>query len=327
MGRPPSARVKGYSVSSFANRLVDSVVESDCHCVVGLDPRIELMPEFITAMARSQQSEHKAIRDCVYTFNRCVISAIVGIVPAVKLQVAFYEQYGIAGMEAFQDTITEARRLGLIVMVDAKRNDISSSAEAYANAFLGKAGLPGRPKPIYDVDCVTVNPYMGVDSMEPFVDACRKYEKGIFVLVKTSNSGSADLQNLQVIRQNGTVPLYWAVAEIVNGIGGASIGRHGYSDVGAVVGATCPDEARQVRQLMPHTYFLVPGYGAQGGNRETIAPCFNADGLGAIVNASRSITYDLPNSSIEEKAYVDLVRRRAELMRDDVNQARLLAKG
>lgn len=305
---------------NFADRLVESIVRTNNHSVVGLDPRIEQMPEFIVQGIRKHELRDEMIRHAVADFHRLVISTICDLIPAVKLQIAFYEQYGLPGLLAFSDTIAEAKKHDLIVMVDAKRNDISSTAQAYANSFLGETDFLGKSEAVYNVDAITVNPYMGRDSIMPFVETCKAYDKGIFILVKTSNSGSTDFQDLQ-IAEHGHAALCDKVAELVSELGQSLVGNSGYSSVGAVVGATYPDEACRLRKLMPHAYFLVPGYGAQGGRAEDIAPCFNRDRLGAVVNASRSITYDLNDRYISSGGFCDLLRERTIQMRHEINEA------
>jgi orotidine-5'-phosphate decarboxylase len=274
---------------------------------VGLDPRIELMPEFVRRASRCTASSADT-RSAIATFHRIVIDVVAPLVPAVKLQVACFEQYGAPGIDALNDTIADAKRRGLLVIGDAKRNDVASTAEAYARAFLwGGQG--------FDVDALTVSPFLGRDSLEPFVAACERYGKGLFVLVKTSNPGSADLQD-QVLRDGRTISA--VVAGLVDELGAAVIGRRGYSSIGAVVGATFPAEARTLRASMPKAIVLVPGYGAQGGTAADAVHNFNADGLGAVVNASRSITYAFGSAQIEEGEFRQSVRAATETMIRDL---------
>ncbi len=308
----------------FADRLMESIRRKGNPCVVGLDPRLESMPEFITARARmlfGNTDTDGIVRYCISEYHRRLIRLFADMVPAVKPQIAFFEQYGVAGMQAFADTVAEAKRAGLIVIADVKRNDISSTARAYANAFLGRAPLPGAPAPVYDVDCITVSPYLGRDSLDPFVQVCKEYGKGLFVLVKTSNRGSADLQDLVVNADGRSMPLYVRVAELVGDCGAELVGDSGYSSVGAVVGATFPSEARALRTVMPRAVFLVPGYGAQGGTAADVVPCFNEDGLGAVVNSSRGITYNFESLDIGEEEFERLIPRRVESMISDINTA------
>lgn len=305
---------------TFADRLIESILLKRNPCVVGLDPRIDLMPHFVTVKAnRSNNDVSQSVQYCITEYHQRIIKLVADLVPAVKLQIAFYEQYGIPGMMAFVDTIEEAKRHGLLVIVDAKRNDIASTAQAYANALLGVTPVFGTTQPVFDVDCITISPYLGMDSIEPFAQTCREFGKGIFILVKTSNPGSADLQDLKVTGR--AIPLYVAVAELVNKYAARLIGTSGYSSIGAVVGATFPAEADVLRTMMPHSIFLVPGYGAQGGKAEDVAHCFNKDGLGAVVNASRSITYNFESLDLEEAEFDALIRGRTAQMIADINTA------
>jgi orotidine-5'-phosphate decarboxylase len=286
----------------FADRLTEKIRDKSSRCVVGLDPRIDQMPAFV-----SRASACAAITE----FHELVLEALADLVPAVKPQLAFFEQYGIAGMQAFENTVRAARRRGLLVIADGKRNDISSTAEAYANAYLGPDG--------FDCDALTVTPYLGRDSLAPFVEACGKHAKGIFVVLKTSNPGSKDFED-QKLESTGR-PLYEKIAGVLNELGDALRGDSGYSAVGAVIGATFPEEGRRLRTLMPHAPILVPGYGAQGGSAKAAAECFNADGLGAIVNSSRGITYAFGDHGVSRDAFVRSVRENMRRMIDEVNAA------
>ncbi len=302
--------------SNYADRLIEAVLKKGNPCIVGLDPRMDQMPDFAVSSPRGDQES--AVRSSIAAYHRCVIDAVADLIPGVKLQSAFYEQYGMGGMAAFHDTVEYAKRMGLVVIVDAKRNDIASTAEAYANTFLGRTRIFGELKPIVDADCITVSPYLGRDSIEPFVKACAQYGKGIFVLVKTSNPGSADLQDIKL---GDGMAMYRRVIEMVNSCGAGLIGRHGYSSIGAVVGAPFPEEARVIRRLMPRSIFLVPGYGAQGATAADAAACFNADGLGAVVNASRSLTYGLESRSAPEEKVGEEIRKRTETMAREITEA------
>ncbi len=302
---------------TFGDRMVLAARDKGNSCAVGLDPRVESMPSFITQRARAS-GDPSDIGLAISAFHEQVLDAVGPLVPAVKLQVAFYEQHGIPGMQAFADTIAMARSHGLVVLVDAKRNDIDSTAQAYANAFLGRTPSLGRLLPAFDVDCITVSPFLGRDSLEPFVETCAEHGKGIFVLVKTSNPGSADIQDSPA-PQGGTISEQ--LARLVDELGGGLVGAEGYSSIGAVVGATFPHEAQRLRQLMPNAIILVPGYGAQGGTADGAAANFNADGLGAVVNASRSVTYDFGDVEISEEDFIERVRNSVIRMVDDINGA------
>ena len=220
----------------------------------------------------------KAAALAVRQFNFAIIDAIAEIVAAVKPQIAMYERFGADGIAAYADTISYAKQKGLIVIADIKRGDIASTAEAYADAHLGRVKVLDREYPVFDADFATINPYLGEDAVEPFINACRKYNKGIFVLVKTSNPFSGQIQDLPV---NGA-PLYEYVGKLVSKWGEGLIGEFGYSDAGAVVGATHPAQAKRLRELMPHTFFLAPGYGAQGAKASDLVK-------GSVVNSSRGI--------------------------------------
>jgi len=273
-------------MDNFADRLLAAIAQKGNPCTIGLDPRLDLIPSFVIDEIRHLPTDD-AIRGAIAGFHRRIIEQVAPLVPVVKLQSAFYEQYGIPGLLAFQDTIECARSHDLIVVVDAKRNDIDSTARAYADAFLGAADVFGAPRPAFDVDALTVNGYLGEDSLEPFARVCAEYGRGIFTLVRTSNPGADDLQGQKL--ETGTVAD--RMAGFVDRVGSGLVGRSGYSSVGAVVGATWPQEAEKLRGLMPRAIILVPGYGHQGGTGDGAAPNFNTDGLGAIVSSSRSATY------------------------------------
>jgi orotidine-5'-phosphate decarboxylase len=287
---------------SFADRLVNASREKDSRCIVGLDPRIDQMPAF----ARGG-SACAAITE----FHELVLDAVADLVPAVKPQLAFFEQYGVAGMQAFEKTVQAAKKRGLLVIADGKRNDISSTAEAYANAYLSGDA--------FNCDAMTAIPYMGRDSLAPFVEACKKHGKGLFVVLKTSNPGSKDFED-QRLEETGR-PLYEKIAGVLNELGRDLVGESGYSSVGAVIGATFPEEGRRLRELMPKALILVPGYGAQGGSAKAAAECFNDDGLGAVVSSSRGITYAFGDPDISRDAFVRSVRENMARMIDKVNAA------
>jgi len=275
-------------MAPFPDRLIEAIDRKGCPITVGIDPRLDLMPPallqgYFTRYGCTHQAASLAIRD----FNLRLLDAIAAHVPAVKVQVAFYEVFGPAGMQAFADTLKAARERELIVIADVKRGDIEMTAQAYAAAYLA-SNLPGvKLSPGFEADAITVNPYVGGDGVLPFVEAAKSAGKGLFILVKTSNPTSGDVQNLLVDGR----PLYERMAALVQQWGQGTEGQGGYQAVGAVVGATYPAEAARLRSLMPHTYFLVPGYGAQGGRAADVQACFNADGYGAIVNSSRGIMY------------------------------------
>jgi orotidine-5'-phosphate decarboxylase len=306
-----------HSNPAFSDRLISSIRAKGNPCVVGLDPRIDLMPAFIKS-GRGEPTR-EVIRSIITDFHELVIDAVAELVPAVKPQLAFFEQYGSAGVEAFENTVASAKKRGLLVIADGKRNDISSTAEAYAVAFLGEADVLGRKQKVFDADAATVTPYLGRDSMEPFTDACAKYGKGLFVVLKTSNPGSRDFQDQPLVATGG--PLYESIGATVDELGLALVGESGYSSIGAVIGATFPEEGRKLRTLMPRALILVPGYGAQGGSAESAAACFNDDGLGAVVSSSRGITYKYSAPDVACHAFVAAVRENTLRMIDDINRA------
>lgn len=304
---------------NFADELIKAIRNKKNPCVVGLDPRIDWMPEFIVHPFRKRKLE-TLIKHSIFNFNKIILDTVAPLVPAVKLQIAFYEQYGLSGLSAFKETIQYAKRKGMMVIVDAKRNDIDSTATAYANALLGSTSIFNKSFSVFDADCITVSPYLGRDSILPFVKVCKENGKGIFILVKTSNQGSKDIQDI-VVSSNGK-RVYHSVAELVNELAVENIGKEGYSSIGAVVGATFPDEALELRGLLPRSIFLVPGYGSQGGTANSSANCFNIDGLGAVINASRSITYSFSDRSISKKELIKNVHENITLMINDINEAK-----
>ncbi len=267
---------------NIIDRMAAAILQKQNPTAVGLDTRVEYLPEgFFKPGADFQKSAGEAIFD----FNRALIDIVCDIVPAVKVQVAFYEMYGTEGMLAFKRTLDYAKQAGLITIADVKRGDIGSTAQAYANAFLSGTPAGDKTLPAFDADFMTINPYLGTDGIKPFTDACSQNDKGIFVLVKTSNPSGGEFQDLVA---NG-IPMYEHVGRMTEKWGEGLIGASGYSAVGAVVGATYPEQGESLRKLLPHTFFLIPGYGAQGGTAEGIAKSFDNKGGGAIVNASRSI--------------------------------------
>jgi orotidine-5'-phosphate decarboxylase len=293
-------------MASFADRLLEKIRAKDSRCVAGLDPRIDQMPAFIP---------RGNVCAAIGEFHELVLDAVADLVPAVKPQLAFFEQYGVAGIQAFENTVLAAKKRGLLVIADGKRNDISSTAEAYAHAYLSPD--------VFDCDAMTVTPYMGRDSLMPFVEACKKHGKGLFAILKTSNPGSRDFED-QPLESTGR-PLYEKIAGALNELGEGLVGASGYSSMGAVIGATFPEEGRRLRELMPKALILVPGYGTQGGSAKAAAECFNDDGLGAIVNSSRGITYAFADPDISRDAFVRSVREKTLRMIEDINRAVSLA--
>ena len=296
----------------FIDRLIEKIRQTKNPSVIGLDPRPEFIPQHILLQASAQNSGPlDAIGWAFFEFNRHIIDAIADIVPCIKPQLACYEAIGVPGILAFEKTVRYAQANGLLVIADGKRNDIGSSAEGYARGFIGNSA--------FACDALTVNPYLGIDGIEPFIDLCETNNTGIFILAKTSNPSSGQLQDL--ILQSGE-SVAEKVAALINDWGRKLIGTNNYSSVGAVVGATYPAQAAKLRAIMPQAYFLVPGYGAQGGSAKDILPNFSSDGLGAIVNASRSImlAYQSPHwrDCYNAKQFAAAARAEALRMRDDI---------
>ncbi len=295
--------------------LIKKIKEKGNPTVAGLDPKIEYVPEYIKNKAYAEYGKSlKGACEAIWEFNKGLIDALYDIVPAVKPQSAFYEMYGLAGEEVLHRTIAYAKEKGLYIILDVKRNDIGSTAEAYSKAYLGKTEIDGETVEACGADCVTVNPYLGTDGLAPFINDCKEYDKAIFVLVKTSNPSSGEFQDKLI---DGRA-LFEVVAERVNELNVDTIGESGYGAVGAVVGATYPEQAEILRKIMPKSYFLVPGYGAQGGGAEGVKPCFNSDGLGAIVNSSRGIMCAYKKGNRKEEEFADAARAEAIRMREDL---------
>ncbi len=268
------------------DKLIDKIVDMQNPTVVGLDPRLDYVPAHIrNDYLIDYGKTTRAAAESLTFFNKQIIDAVCDLVPAVKIQVAMYEMYGAEGMKSFIDTAAYAKEKGLIVIGDIKRSDIASTAEAYSDGHIGRVDIDGEKRSVYEEDFITLNPYLGVDSIEPYMDNCKKYEKGLFILAKTSNPNSGQIQNLEIEGRK----LYEKIGLLIEEWGQPLRGKYGYSSVGAVVGATHPQEAADLRALLPHTFFLVPGYGAQGGKAEDLAACFDKDGVGAIINSSRGI--------------------------------------
>lgn len=267
------------------NTLVEKISTLNAPVVVGLDPMLGYVPEHVQKKAFEEYGETlEGAAEAIWQFNKAIVDATYDLIPAVKPQIAMYEQFGVPGLAAFAKTCEYCKAKGLVVIGDIKRGDIGSTSGAYATGHLGKVTVGSKQYSGFSEDFVTVNPYLGSDGVKPFIDVCKEENKGIFVLVKTSNPSSGEFQDQLV---DGT-PLYELVARKVNEWGGECMGDV-YSNVGCVIGATYPEMGKTLRKLMPKTYILVPGYGAQGGKAEDLVHYFNADGLGAIVNSSRGI--------------------------------------
>lgn len=268
------------------DQLVKKIQEKDAPVVVGLDPMLSYVPGQITQAAFAEHGETlEGAAEAIWQYNMGIVDAVYDLIPAVKPQLAMYEQFGVPGLQAFQKTVQYCKEKGLVVIGDAKRGDIGSTSAAYATAHLGKVTVGSQTYAAFDEDFVTVNPYLGSDGVKPFLKVCQEENRGIFLLVKTSNPSSGEFQDRLIDGR----PLYEWVAEKVNEWGAECMGSYGYSAVGCVVGATYPEMGKTLRKVMPKAYILVPGYGAQGGTAADLAPYFNKDGLGAIVSSSRGI--------------------------------------
>ncbi len=301
------------------DRLIKEIEKKKNPSVVGLDPTLQMMPEYLREQYFSQYGETPEAVGRMYSeFNRKIIDAVSDIVPAVKPQIAMYEKYGIPGFRAYLETCEYASDAGLIVIGDIKRGDISSTAAAYA-AHLSGADIMGNRIDVWREDAVTVNPYLGIDGIRPFLEACRSEEKGIFVLVRTSNPSSAELQELKLTDGR---KLYEAVADLTVQWGMECMGSCGYSEIGAVVGATQRAQGEELRKRMPHTFFLVPGYGAQGGTAEDVAGFFDNNGYGAVISSSRGITSEyLKNERYSDRDFAEAAAEAAKAMRDALQKA------
>ena len=266
-------------------KLVSRIKKLNAPIVVGLDPTLNFVPKFLIDKAINEKGETlEAAADAIFEFNKAIVDAVYDLIPAVKPQIAMYEQFGIPGLMAYKKTLDYCHEKELLVIGDAKRGDIGSTSTAYAIGHLGKVKIGSTEIAPIDADFLTINPYMGSDSVVPFVEECKKHDKGLFILVKTSNPSSGEFQDQKV----GEKAVYERVGKKVDEWGLDTV-KEGYSDVGAVVGATYPEMGKVLREIMPKAYILVPGYGAQGGTAAELKPFFNKDGLGAIVNSSRGI--------------------------------------
>ena len=302
------------------NQLIQNIKRTDAPIVVGLDPMLSYIPKHLLDKAMKEHGETlKAASEAVWEFNKGILDATSDLIPAVKPQIAMYEQFGVDGLIAFRKTVDYAKEKGLVVIGDVKRGDIGSTSEAYAVAHLGTVTIGSKSYRPFGEDFVTVNPYLGSDGVKPFIKVCEQEKKGIFVLVKTSNPSSGEFQDRLIDGR----PLYEVVGEQVAEWGEQHMGDS-YSYIGAVVGATYPEQGKILRKLMPESYFLVPGYGAQGGKAEDLVNCFNEDGLGAIVNSSRGIIAAYKKeeyASFGEENYADASRQAVLDMVADINGA------
>lgn len=300
------------------DRLIQAIDEKQNPTVAGLDPKLQFIPNFIKERSFEKYGNTlEGAADALLTFNKGLIDALYDIVPAVKPQCAYYEMYGWQGMKALTETIAYAKSKGLFVITDGKRNDIGTTMTAYATAHLGKTDVNGHFLSAFDGDALTVNGYLGTDGIQPLLDICNREDKGIFVLVKTSNPSSGELQDKLL----DGVPVYETMGNMCEHWGVASKGKFGYSAVGAVVGATYPEQLSTLRQKLSSTFFLVPGYGAQGGGAKDVAGAFDKDGRGAVINSSRGIMCAYQKGNYTEQEYAIAARNEAIRMREDILSA------
>ena len=309
------------------NRLINKIKQTQAPIVVGLDPTMKFVPEHIQKKAFAEYGETtKGAAEAIWQYNKAIVDAVYDLIPAVKPQIAMYEQFGIEGLIAFQKTVEYCKQKDLVVIGDVKRGDIGSTSEAYAVGHLGQVKVGDTMCRGFDEDFVTVNPYLGSDGVKPFIEVCREEKKGIFVLVKTSNPSSGELQDRLVkSKEEGGSdrPLYEVVGEQVAAWGLECMGDS-YSYVGAVVGATYPEQGRILRDIMPKAFILVPGYGTQGGKGADLVHFFNKDGLGAIVNSSRGIIAAYQQEQYAKygaENFADASRAAVIAMKEDIAQA------
>ncbi len=311
------------------DKLIKKIQKTGAPIVVGLDPTMKFVPEHIKKAAFEEKGETlEGAAEAVWLFNKAIVDRICDLIPAVKPQIAMYEQFGIPGLAVFRRTVDYCREKGLVVIGDAKRGDIGSTSAAYAAAHLGRVQVGDSLCAAFDEDFVTVNPYLGSDGVQPFIDVCREEKKGIFVLVKTSNPSSGEFQDRLVqsgvTAGEGIKPLYEVVGEKVAGWSEQLMGENGYSYVGAVVGATYPEQGMVLRRVMPRCFILVPGYGAQGATGKDLIHFFDEDRLGAIVNSSRGIIAAYQNekySKFGPANFADASRQAVIDMITDIDQA------
>ena len=297
------------------DRLITRILETKNPSVAGLDPKLSYIPDFIKEEAFAKHGKNlEGAAAALLAFNKGIIDALCDIVPAVKPQCAYYEMLGWQGVKALSDTIVYAQQKGMVVIIDGKRNDIGTTMEAYAAGHLGVAQVEDISLPAFGGDLLTVNGYLGSDGVKPLLKVCQEQNKGIFVLVKTSNPSSGELQDQCIDGK----PIYRVMGEFCEQWGEQLPGQYGYSGVGAVVGATYPDQLTELRKALPHTFFLVPGYGAQGGGAEGVAGAFDENGLGAIINSSRGILCAWQKTGAAPEDYAKAAREEALRMREDL---------
>jgi orotidine-5'-phosphate decarboxylase len=302
------------------NKLITKIQKTNAPIVVGLDPMLDYIPAHIQKKAFAEYGETlEGAAEAIWQYNKEIVDAVYDLIPAVKPQIAMYEQFGIEGLKAFKKTVDYCKAKDLVVIGDIKRGDIGSTSSAYAVGHIGKVQVGSKTYHPFDEDFITVNPYLGTDGIKPFVDVCKEEKKGLFILVKTSNKSSGEFQDRLIDGK----PLYEYVGEKVAEWGADCMGDS-YSYIGAVVGATYPEMGKVLRKVMPKSFILVPGYGAQGGKAADLVPYFNEDGLGAIINSSRGIIAAYQQEKYAKfgpEAFADASREAVIDMVNDINGA------
>ncbi len=295
--------------------LIKGIVRTQNPTVAGLDPKLDFVPEYIKQKAFGEYGETlEGAANAILEYNKGLIDALCEIVPAVKPQAAYYEMYGTEGVKALYETQKYAHEKGMYVITDGKRNDIGTTMEAYAIAHLGKVKVGSKEYSPFVADALTVNGYLGTDGIKPLIQICNEYDKGIFVLAKTSNPSSGELQDKLI----DGVPVYEMMGKMCENWGKDLMGQYGYSGVGIVAGATYPEQIAELRAKLPGTFFLIPGYGAQGASAKDISAAFDKNGLGGIVNSSRGIMCAYKKEGCDEKDYAGAAYREAVRMRDEI---------
>ncbi len=298
------------------DRLIENIVKMQNPTVAGLDPKLDYVPASIKERCFEKYGKTlDGAAAALFEFNKALIDVLCDIVPAIKPQAAYYEMYGWQGVKALCDTIAYAKSKGMFVITDGKRNDIGTTMEAYATAHLGTTEVAGESVDAFGADALTVNGYLGTDGIKPLANVCKEKDKGIFVLVKTSNPSSGELQDMML---NTDATVYEHMGRMCESWGADFGGKYGYSAVGAVVGATYPQQLKEMRAKLPHTFFLVPGYGAQGGGAEDVKNAFDSNGLGAIINSSRGIMCAWKKQNLTEEDFAEAARNEAIRMRDEI---------
>lgn len=298
------------------DRLIEKIVKLQNPTVAGLDPKLDFIPSYIKEESFKKYGKtFEGAANALLEFNKALIDELCDIVPAVKPQAAYYEMYGWQGVKALSETIDYAKKKGMFVITDGKRNDIGTTMEAYATAHLGTTDIDGTPLEAFGADALTVNGYLGSDGVKPLLGVCKERDRGIFVLVKTSNPSSGELQDMKL--ESGKT-VYHQMGDMCEGWGKEAMGSKGYSAVGAVVGATYPEQLAEMRAALPTTFFLVPGYGAQGGGAADVAPAFDKNGLGAIINSSRAIMCAYQKENCKEEDFAAAARQEAIRMKEEI---------